>query len=291
MSMIVWMLAVAIVLVVVASLVSDWIYEPPLDPPVAVIRRRFGEINQVITQKGWVLVLPYIDTVEIHELTRFEVEVKPSEVLTPDNVSLSISVTLYLKHDETEEGILAMMKSGNVAGVKKILNDISEQEIRQWARSDEKPQTWQEAQSSQDGLVAKLKNKIIIQCGGAADDASGHLPKYGVFLDQVTVGEIFPLDENIRKEKELEAAGRLHEAAELAKVKLQKESSMVKINTELEVAELVAEKMHISKKEAFETLRKFDSINAGHGSVHQINLGDLLPMVKALIGEFRKGGV
>lgn len=275
MTALIWTFAIAGILIFIGSNILDWIYEPSVDPPVVVIKRQLGKILWARNTRDWVLVIPYIHSIETMELKRFTSDVKPTEVLTPDNVSLSISVTLYFRNDPSEQGILAFMESGKTDGVKKIVSEIAEQEIRQWARNpNEPPHTWQEAQSSQDGLTKKLHDKIISQCNGLIDDKDGKLPKFGVFLEQVTIGPISPLDENLRKEKEL-----------VAREELQKKAELADTSTKLEMAQLIAKKCHISNESALKFIMDNELIKAGHGGVYRLDApGQLLASAKRFFG-------
>lgn len=276
MTALMWTFATVGILIFIGSNILDWIYEPPMDPPVVVIKRQFGKILWARTARNWVIVIPYVHSIETMELKRFTSDVKPTEVLTPDNVSLGISVTLYFRNDPSEQGILAFMESGKTDGVKKIVSEIAEQEIRQWARNpNEPPHTWQEAQSSQDGLTKKLHDKIISQCNGLVDDKDGKLPKFGVFLEQVTIGPISPLDENLRKEKEL-----------VAREELQKKAELADTITKLEMAQLIAKKCHISNESALKFIMDNELIKAGHGGVYR---GDFSSMLAAAAGKFLGG--
>lgn len=276
MSMLFWILVAVAALIAITSFILNCCYEPPIDPPVVVIKRRLGKIISTAVARDWVLVIPYLHTVETMELKRFTAEVKPAEVLTPDNVSLSISVTLFFRPDPSEQGILAFMESGKIDGAKKIISEIAEQEIRQWARNpNEPPKTWQEAQSSQDDLTTKLRNKILSQCGGEVSDGKGLLSKFGVFLEQVTIGPISPLDENLKKEKELSAREELQKKAELADT-----------NTKLEMAELIAKKCNISREKAFKFILDNELIKAGHGGVYR---GDFSSLMASAVGKFLGG--
>lgn len=275
MMMLALVLLIAGVSVFIGSNILNLFYEPPMDPPVVVIKRQFGKILWTRNTRNWVFVIPYVHSIETMELKRFTADVKPTEVLTPDNVSLGISVTLYFRNDPSEKGILAFMETGKIDGVKKIVSEIAEQEIRQWARNpNEPPRTWQEAQSSQDALTKKLHDKIIGQCDGLIDDKNGNLPKFGVFLEQVTIGPISPLDENLRKEKEL-----------VAREELQKKAELADTSTKLEMAELIAKKCGTTRETALKFIMDNELIKAGHGGVYRVDVpGQLLGVAKRFFG-------
>lgn len=271
MVIVVVLLAIAIFFI---SVILSWVYEPPIDPPVAVVKRRFGRIAWVRVQKGWIVVLPWIEIVETFPVDRITITVAPDEVITPDNVGLEVSITLYGSPDP--DNLEAYWKSGKKEGINKILTSIAEQEIRQWARDpNSPPYTWEEAQSSQNGLVKKLHDDLIKEGGGEPEDPRNALKNYGFLLDKVTIGPI-KLKGEAAKAKELEAKEVLERRAEVAETE-----------TELQIAKTVADGLRISRERAFKLMQDYKMIRAGHGNVYKLNFGDTAEVIdfgKKLLG-------
>lgn len=264
-----WILFLVAALVAIGSFVFSCIHVPKVNPPVITIKRRFGEIVSCEITRKWMLVLPRIHKLEKLEAILRIVEVKPSDVSTPDDASLGISVSLHLSIDSSLQGVLLFFKAGGWEGIEKAIRGIAEQEIRQWARNpNEPPRTWQEAQSSQDDLTAKLRNKILSECGGVVADGKGLLKRFGVFLDQIAIGSIVLLDEDLKKDKEL-----------LAREVLQKRAELADTNTKLEMAELVAKKLNISRARALQIILDNELIKAGHGGVYRGDFSGVLAAV------------
>ena len=270
-----------------ASVFFSWIYEPQINPPVAVIKRQFGEIKKVEIGGRWLVVIPYFHTIEELPVTRFEASVKDLKVTTPDNISSILKViAVYLRPVPSEDSIKKLLESGGIKGVSETIANIAEQETRQWCgTTGQKPETWQELRSSQDKLVDDLKNKLILACGGEAPQNENNSPliklnTYGVYLDNVTVGEIVLADKAIEEAKSLKGKEELERAGELAETE-----------TELTVAEIVSERLSISKKEAFDKMQNYKLIRSGHGGTYQLNLSDLSEIIKfakksvSIIGE------
>jgi regulator of protease activity HflC (stomatin/prohibitin superfamily) len=264
-----------VVLILLSSLVMSWVYQPTIDPPVAVVLRRFGKIAWVKVLRRWIVVLPVIEEIETFSVDLHILTVTPDEVIAPDNVGLEISVTLYLKADENN--LEAYWKSGKMDGVSKILSGITEQEIRQWARDpNNPPRTWEEAQSSQNDLVKKLHDDLVREGGGDPTDANNPhaLKNYGVLLEKATIGAIKPKGP-IAEAKDLAAKEELERVAELKEIK-----------TKVEIAKIAAEELKISRKEAFKLTQDYEILRAAKaGGVYKVTLGDLPKVLSFLSGK------
>lgn len=246
------------------------IHEFQIDPPVAIAKRRFGEIVWVKIVRRWIMVIPYIESIESFSVEKFLLKITMAEVLAQDNVSLEISSTLYLEPDP--DNLLAYLKSGKEDGVKRILAEIAEQEIRQWAKgSPDSPKTWEEAQGCQNNLVEKLHQRFALRCGGNLDDPRHALKDYGVFLEKVTIGSISPKGDIVRV-KELKAKERLENEAEIAD-----------FNTQLEIAEAAAKALDIPIKMAFEKTQEYAVLRSTKtGGVYKISIRELDPLIEFL---------
>ncbi len=263
------------VLILLGASVMSWVYQPTIDPPVAVVLRRFGKIAWVRVLRRWVVVIPVIEEIETFPVDRFTLTVNPDEVITPDKVGLDMSATLYLVPDE--KNLEAYWKSGKKQGIEVILKGIAEQEIRQWARDPENPpRTWEEAQSSQNDLVKKLHDDLVREGGGDPVDATNPhaLKEYGVLLEKVTIGAIKP-------------KGAVAEAMDLeAKEKLERAAELKEIETKLEIAEIAAKKMGISREKAFELTQKYEILRAAKtGGIYKVDIGDLPKVLSFLSGK------
>ncbi|MDO8430035.1 MAG: SPFH domain-containing protein [bacterium] len=280
-------LSVLIILVAIlffiSGLVLSWAYEPPLDPPTAIVKRRFGKIVWVKIAREWIFVIPNIESLETLPIQRSSLKVSPAEVRTPDNVALAMEVTLYLIPDsDNSDNLMNYVKSGKEEGVKKILNDITEQEIRQWASDPgQTPKTWEEARSSQDDLTKRLHDKLIKECDGKPDDGSNKLPSYGMILEKVTIGPIKPIGLAVIEAAELEAKEKLERRGELAETA-----------TELEIAKTVSVELNISREKAFKLMKEYKMISAGHGQVLKVdfaNIPEILSFGKRLLAGIAGG--
>lgn len=261
-------------LILTALTLLSWFYEAPIDPPVAIAKRRFGEIVWVKIIRRWIMVIPYIESIESFSVKKFFLRIPMNEILAQDNVSLEISSTLYLEPDP--DNLLAYLKSGKEEGINKILGEIAEQEIRQWGKgSPDSPSTWEEAQGCQNNLVEKLHQRLVLRCGGSVDDSRHALKDYGVFLEKVTIGSISPKGDIVRV-KELKAKERLENEAEIADFK-----------TQLEIAEAAAIALDIPVKIAFEKTQEYAVLRSTKsGGVYKISIRELAPLL-----EFLKRGI
>lgn len=148
--------------IMIGSIIISYIHEPPIDPPMATAKRCFGEIVWVKIIRQWFIVIPNIESVEYFPVQKFLLRVNPREILAQDNVSLEVSFTLHLEPDP--DNLLTYLQSGKEEGIKKILAEVSEQEIRQWAKgSPDSPNTWEDAQGCQGDLVEKLHRRLVLK--------------------------------------------------------------------------------------------------------------------------------
>ncbi len=278
------MIKIALILMIVAatawliSLILSLVYEPDIDPPTALIIRRFGEIVWVGIGSSWIIKIPKIDTIEELKLNRFQLDIKDLKVTTPDNVSSTFKkVTIELRPIPEKEAVVKFLESGKNDGITKSILPITEQEIRQWARAPgQKPETWEELQSSQYDLEEKLKERLIKACGGeipeTATAAGTKLNNYGVFLDTIAIGEIEP-DAEINKAKDSEAKESLERRAELENVK-------TKIMIAKEIAPLKPKEL-----KAYKMVKEMEILEAGKsGGIYKISLEGLTGIAKRLIG-------
>ena len=176
--------------------------------------------------------------------------------------------------------MLAYLKSGKEEGINKILTEIAEQEIRQWAKgSPDSPSTWEEAQGCQNNLVEKLHQRLILRCGGDLSDPRYALKDYGVFLEKVTIGSISPKGDIVRV-KELRA-----------KERLENESEKADFNTQLEIAQAAAAVLGIPVEMAFEKTQEYAVLRSTKtGGVYKISIRELAPLLEFLKRSIIPGG-
>lgn len=258
--------------------VMSLVYEVPINPPVAVIVRRFGKIAKVVFGGKWLIILPYIESAEKVDITQFMMEIKNLTVTTPDNVSSTMQIAIRVRPVPDAEALTKYFLAGGEKGVRASLAEIAEQETRQWARNDnEEPKDWQQLQSSQDKLVKKLRGKFAEACGAAdTEDRAGaiHLREFGIFLEGITVGEIV-VEESIRNEK-----------TKGAQEKIQRDAELSDTRTQLARAELLAGTKP-SVQAAFQQLAENEVLRQGKGGVYRVGLSDLREL-KPLLALLKK---
>lgn len=145
---------------------------PPHNAAVTFLGRRTGEAKK----EGWQLfwLRPYLYNYILVPVTKINYDLPPQKLRTPDMAELEIPLSITWtpvnegeiivdgkKKDET--GLLTnYLNAGGENGVKKIIDDIARERLREWAMSTvEGPQTWEEALNAREDAINMIMKSMV----------------------------------------------------------------------------------------------------------------------------------
>jgi len=191
----------------------------PADPPSKGVLKFFGRrrrgMNKVLKEGLQFLPLrPFVFDVINVNVTKKNVDLPEQSVRAPDMAELLIPV----QYTFTPVDLVVYQEADGEEGVKKILGDIIQQELRQWAvgitTSTGDPGIWEDVVRAHDEAIVQLAKEICKRKGAkkpskatlnGLGNGSVDIPilDLGINLNRLNVGEIKP-------------TGKLAEAAEKA---------------------------------------------------------------------------
>ena len=166
--------ALLIAIAIVGAVIAQGLRNIPAKPPTIGLVTFLGRPIKRIKGPGWRLFIgyPYLFGFIPIDTTRrnldFEVLVQTPD---PDNVELRVKVGATFQADDTDpDSAWNYIKTEEEKGVANILEDILEEEVRQWASSTTRgPKNWQEAKAAEDEVTDTLIARIVESEPGRID--------------------------------------------------------------------------------------------------------------------------
>jgi len=134
-----------------------------------------GKRQEVVLDEGWnyVPLYPWVFSFVLVKVEKVNDDLKPQEVMTPDNAKLSVSesITWVPGIKNEPRSFITFLNSGGEKGVQKIIYDMAEDRTKTWARSNkEGPAGWEEAQALKDDVHGVLAKALLGTAIEAIDD-------------------------------------------------------------------------------------------------------------------------
>ncbi|MDP2741780.1 MAG: hypothetical protein Q8O66_03810 [bacterium] len=146
--------------------VKNGIKNIPANPPHKGILVFIGKRQEVVLNEGWnfVPLYPWIFSFILIKVVKVNHSLQLYKIRTPDKaeVSITVSFTWIPGIKETSDSYITYLNSGGEEGVKKNINSVIEDHIRNWAILNRGgPTTWMEAQATEDGVYEVLVRAFL----------------------------------------------------------------------------------------------------------------------------------
>jgi len=224
--------------VLVAGLVYvQGLQKVPAQPYTMAMRTFFGRPYLVYLRPGWHFFLgyPFIFGMIQFKAEKTNVNREPQDVIAPDAAAMNTEV----QYTYTPEDLFVFLHSGGHDGVQEILNDIVEQELRQWAIDPKKHKKrgqklddvgWLDVARAPDRAISQLAEAICARKGREVltedqkqnlrnGSASIPLADLGIRLNRLNMGEMRPSDSDLAKDASKRARETLQREAETVEIK------------------------------------------------------------------------
>lgn len=201
---------------IIAVLLARYFYiNVPASPPHVAILKKFGERIPEIVSEGWHLISkPFFGMVLI-KVEKVNLEFTFSNIRTIDRpvrdgaikskqaggeieVQISLTYNPDYKHPEAAERLLAFLNSGSHNGVKRILEDLIEEDVRQLGGEYDWESYSFGAEDLTQRLVKKLTGEEIVDPESRKNFMENGLPDVidlGISISRLTIGRIKELGE------------------------------------------------------------------------------------------------
>ncbi len=247
----------------------------PADPPQVAVVTFFGKRTRQIKREGYRLFpfYPVVFGAIPINITKVHQDLSPQSVRAHDNAELE--VTVATTWTPSEDYAIEYLNNGGEEGVRKVLEDLISQRLREWARSP--GNTWGDILSAKDeATVAVIRDIAGLPAQISADDEnqligrirSGNgtqlIPSLGIILNRLNIGTIKPL-------------GGLARAAELSVT---------------ETSKMIAEKVKMTAlKERTKELEELGLSPEASLEIVQLNRGDIQKKINELRGNLSAGTI
>lgn len=236
----------------------------PADPPHYAVLTMFGKRTSMTKKEGWHFfpLYPWFMGYILVNMTKKNQDLAPNDVRTAtDMAEIEIAVSLTWQPDA--DYLIEYLNSGEESGVKKIIADVVEEAVREFAADPgREPYTWEQAVKMRTDFLAEIVLKIMgkdpssttpdERKGVAMELGRGNgklkIQTLGIVLNRVNVTSIKPKGE-LAKAAEKEATERREQKAE--KVEL----------------EHIAERIEALKKLGFSNEQALEIIQTERGKV------------------------
>lgn len=134
----------------------------PAQPPTVAVMTYLGERTGQVKPEGWrfFFFCPWLYGFIPVEVAAKNQDFNPENVRTPDMAELEISAASTWRPDL--EHLLDYLNSGGEVGVRKILDDMVEEAVRERAANpDKEPKTWEAAVKSKELFAAEVAAVIM----------------------------------------------------------------------------------------------------------------------------------
>ncbi|MFH1188998.1 MAG: SPFH domain-containing protein [bacterium] len=176
---------ICIAVAIVVAIIWQGIREIPASPPYVALVTLFKKPINYVKSSGYRFFFgyPYIFgyiPIKIEKINDDDLEGKDLSITVrtphPDNVEVKIDIHFTFQPDyHSPEALMNYIESGQANGVGEIFVGIIEQEIREWAASQDRgPKNWQELISSDEEVTSVIIDAIIASELGQLD--SVHFP-------------------------------------------------------------------------------------------------------------------
>jgi hypothetical protein len=153
-------------LILTTLFVKNAVKNIPANPPHKGVLTFLGKRQKVVLNEGWnwVPLYPIIFSFILIKVEKINHNLQLHKVRTPDRaeVSITVSFTWIPGIKEISDSYITYLNSGREEGVKKNINSVIEDHIRNWAILNEGgPTTWMEAQATEDGIYEILVRAFL----------------------------------------------------------------------------------------------------------------------------------
>jgi len=229
-------LFLGLLIFVFGAIVLQGLRKIPADPPHCAVVTRFGKRTNIVKREGWRFfpIYPWFYGYVLVNMTKKNQDLVPNDVRTAsDMAEVEISTSLTWRPDA--DNLVEYLNSGEEAGIKTILADMTEEAVREFAADPgREPYTWESAVKMRTDFLAEIVLKIMGQDPAlisleekkevARELGRGNgklkIPTLGIVLNRVNVTSIKPKGELAKAAEKMakEERERMAEKVELEHV-------------------------------------------------------------------------